>query len=65
MFSESDNSRIKVRCEGHGDPKMTRDTPPSKDTSIHQSFDSYLKKGDNLRTRVLYKQGQRPRSRSQ
>ena len=29
--------------QGHSDPKMVRDTPPSQDVSTHQIWNSYLK----------------------
>ena len=32
-----------IRGQGHSDPKMIRDTPPSLDASTHQIWNSYLK----------------------
>ena len=32
-----------VRGQGHSDPKIVRDTPPSQDASTHQIWNSYLK----------------------
>ena len=32
-----------VRGQGHSDPEIVRDTPPSQDASTHQIWNSYLK----------------------
>ena len=32
-----------VRGQGHSDPKMVRDIPPSQDASTYQIWNSYLK----------------------
>ena len=31
------------KSQGHSDPKMVRNTPPSQDVSTHQIWNSYLK----------------------
>ena len=52
-----------VRGQGHSDPKMVWDTPPSQDASTHQIWNSYLKeyrryapdmKRDGRTVRLLY-----------
>ena len=52
-----------VRGQGHSDPKMVCDTPPSQDASTHQIWNSYLKeymryapdtKRDGRTVRLLY-----------
>ena len=42
-MSGHDYSKNNVRGQGHSDPKMERDTPPSQDAHICQIWNSYLK----------------------
>ena len=34
---------VRGQGQGHSDPKMVRNTPPSQDASTHQFWNSYLK----------------------
>ena len=54
---------VRGQGQGHSDPKMVSDTPPSQDASTHQIWNSYLKeyrryapdmKGDGRTVRLLY-----------
>ena len=36
-------NEVRGQGQGHSDPKMVRDTPPSQDASTHQIWNSYLK----------------------
>ena len=36
-------NKVRGQGQGHSDPKMVRDTPPSQDASTHKIWYSYLK----------------------
>ena len=38
------NGQLNILLEGHSDPKIVRESPPSQDASTHRIWDSYLKK---------------------
>ena len=48
-YSEKvDFNRVRGQGQGHSDPKMVWDTPPSQDASTHQIWDSYLSEARHL-----------------
>ena len=55
ICSGHDFSKNEVGGQGHSDPKIVQDTPPSQDAFTHQIWDSYLKRtGQCKRTGGCY-----------